>query len=363
MIKSIHFKSSPKRHHFSYVSELDSVVVLGGKIEFTDGLNIIVGPNGSGKSSILNIISHQLAANITGVSAVSKSWLTSVQFDDSKPLGCADIEHDGRPVFYCSPRQGISALVGQLDESEFALNVALDVFDGSKESTGEKNNRLMMPFMESVINSTDHPESIGMLFSPNSINDYWKGNLMAVHEEWLKPSIPLGKPTLILDEPETGLGILNQILLWKKVLSNPDILSRYQIILVSHSHESIQVPDAHYIELKKGYLDTCRRALNGDFSEEEIKKQASKLSIPLTKIQHKTLIAINNAPSGSYKYTESQTQEFLLEKGFIDVFEIKEKTESESGSIRDRVRRNSSFNRTYCCVLTSLGKQYINLHS
>ena len=365
MIERISFHQADKPYKYSYVAELESVQNLNKEIEFTDGLNIIIGPNGSGKSSILNVISHQLAANITGVSMLSKSWLRSVDFGSimnkaDTPLSCADIRHDGRPIFYCSPRQGISGMVNSLDENEFGLEVALDQFNSCKESTGEKSNRLLTPFMEAIINTFDHPESIHSMVNVNSINDHWQDNLENVVNAWFLPSIPLGKPTLVLDEPETGLSILNQILLWKKVLTNPSVLARYQIILVSHSHESINVPGANYIELKPGYLEACRKAMRGEIDLQEAQNQATKLIKPLNKRQHDLLIKIKTSP-GSVVFTDSKTQNFLLEKELIDVFQMEEKNESKRKN--GRFPRSFKFKPTYCCHLTALGHQYLSLHT
>lgn len=45
MIKEMTFVKSKNNHAYSYVVELESIQSIGGKIEFTDGLNIIVGFN------------------------------------------------------------------------------------------------------------------------------------------------------------------------------------------------------------------------------------------------------------------------------------------------------------------------------
>lgn len=358
MIKSITFKASKMEHGLSYVSELDAIKSMGGKIEFTEGLNIIVGPNGSGKSSILNVLSHQLAANITGYSLISASWLRSITNLKGELLGCADIVHDGRPVLFCCPREGISGRRNQIDDSEFQHDILIDQFNSGRESTGEKSNRILTPFINSIMSDAIFPEKIGSNVNSNTMNDVWLAKKESAIKHWLSPQIPLGKPTLILDEPETGLSVLNQILIWKQVLTNPKVLEKYQIILVSHSIESINIPDANYIELKDGYLNACRKAISGEIDTQEIKKQATKLHTPLTKRQLNLLIEINEAEE-PILHTGTKTQDHLIEKHLV---ELRRKSSTQD-SFKNRRSISLGKRFEYCMVLTALGSQYLTMHA
>lgn len=361
MIKSIAFNKSSARGRLSYVSSLSSIESLGGQVEFKDGLNIIVGPNGSGKSSILNCISYMLAANITGYSAISKSWLKNCEFENffeenSPPITPATIEHDGQPIIYCNPREGISAISDSLDDGEFGIESMLDMFNGSRESSGEKSNRLLTPFINSVTQERSTPSEIPVLCKIGEINDIWIARLKVLCSTWLKANIEIGNPTIILDEPETGLSILNQILLWKKVLRNDDVLKRFQIILVSHSHECINVPGAHYIELKKGYVDTCRQALSGTIDLATIAKQASNISKPLNKRQLDLLLKIKNSDSDVI-FKDNKTHQSLIKLDLMDTYKVEKKKSSDRES-----RPFDSFNPTYACYLTHKGNQHLELH-
>lgn len=362
MIKNISFKKTLKQGNLSYVSSLPAIEALNGHIEFKDGLNVIVGPNGSGKSSILNCISHIMAANITGFSSVSKSWLKGCDFesfleDNALPITPAIIEHDGRPIMYCNPRQGISSIARSLDESEFQIETILDSFGGTRESSGEKSNRLLTPLTNSIPHAENIPETISAIFNINDLNDHWLTRLKTLQLTWLKPSIPLGKPTIILDEPETGLSILNQILLWNKVLRNKDVLKDFQIILVSHSIECLNIPGAHYIELKKGFLDTCRQAMAGKIDEKTMAQQASNIIKPLNKRQRDVLLNIEQSHSDVI-FKDNKTQRMLLDLDFIDTYKQSKK---ESDDTRDRWEKR--LNPTYVCHITHKGSQYLKLHS
>lgn len=361
MIKSMTFNQSTQHHPLSYVAELDSIKSMGGTIEFTDGLNIIVGPNGSGKSSIVNVLSQQLAANITGYSMISSSWLRGISDLRGNLHTSADVVHDGRPVLFCCPREGISGRTDKIDEGAFARDILLDQFQSSHESTGEKSNRLLSPFIQTVLSDQEFPESIGADNSVKDINDVWSAKLRNALEQWLTPKIPLGKPTLILDEPETGLGVLNQILLWKHVLTNPKVLARFQVILVSHSIESINIPGAHYIELKSGYLDTCRKAISGDAGIKEMQQQASKLDSPLSKSQRSLLNKIKNAQE-PLRMTGTDNQQYLLKIGFIEVYRRSKPQKSSTKTGRQRLH---NLRREYEEVMlaTALGSQYLTMHN
>lgn len=364
MIKCIDFNVDTKYSDFEYVKRLPAIEAMGGRMEFKDGLNIIVGANGSGKSSVLNVISYMMAANLSGSSLVSRDWLQSVS---SSILGLgetnlktpAKIEHDGRPVLYCNPRKGISAEVKSLDGTDFGMEALLDSLNSNRESSGEKSNRLMTPLINTVLNS-EPPDEIQITKEAHNVNDFYAEVIELLINDWFKPSIPKGKATLILDEPETGLGILNQILLWNKILKNPDVLDRYQIILVSHSHECINIPGANYIEMKPGYLDACRKALTGDFDYQDTAEYASNIFKKLNKRQSDLMLKIHKSSAkDEVIYKDNQTFNSLIQLDLIDTYKPFRKSPKTESRDRGYMRR---LNPEYVCELTHKGVQYIKLH-
>lgn len=72
----------------------------------------------------------------------------------------------------------------------------------------------------------------------------------------LTPRVPVGKTTLLLDEPDMHLSIPTQAKLWSENV--PRLLPVFQIIAATHSPWAANVPGATYIETEPGYLDRCR---------------------------------------------------------------------------------------------------------
>lgn len=358
MIESIQFNLKDAFAHktpHTYATQLDSVIARDGKFEFTSGLNIIVGANGSGKSTILNAIAHHMAALQTGYSVVTKSWIQQLSsgFGDNLDTPLLQVKHDGQPVLYCNPRNGISSKQGGLDPDEFYGMQCLDQFYGSRESSGEKSNRLLTPLLQWMNQRNFFPEEIPFAFNPKEKAESFLEQAGQACNIYLSPSIDKGKPTVILDEPETGLSILNQILLWKKVINNPDFLAKFQVILVSHSHECINIEHANYIELKSGYLNACRNAMSGNFDEAEIKRAAAKTYKKLDKRSVTLLKKLHRKEK--VKYTASKYQDDLLRIGYIT--DYTERQRHNKGT-----RQPSRLNTTTYVSLTELGIQYLLIH-
>ena len=367
MIKSIKFNMNDKYHSYTpnaYAASLESIKSVNGVIEFSDGLNIIVGPNGSGKSTILNAIAHHMAANLTGYSIISESWLSSLDKDTlegAKPK-LLNVIHDGTPALYCNPRVGINGLSRHIKDGEFFAERGLDAFFSSCESSGEKTNRLLTPLMHWMQNPKLLQDEIPFAFNPETSGNALCESARSASNFYLQGQLPKSKTTIILDEPESGLSILNQILLWRSVLANPEFLNNFQIILVSHSYECLDIPGANYIELKPGYLDACRNALKGQCNLNEMKQAATKLTIKLSTKQINLLKRLKNG-EGEIKCTDSKLQQELLDANLVEAIRkrIKRKEDGVSKSSLER-RSLSAAKHYYHLSLTDQGHQYLLIH-
>lgn len=363
--KVVFSKDTVEGSQQKHLSTLPAIEALNYEIEFTDGLNIIVGPNGSGKSTILDAIANQLAATHTGLSQITEGWLRNLTFEEGdgsavnpigKPISNITIEHDGQPIAYIDPKRTTGLNSGQL-EDEFMGAGLLEFYDGSRESSGEKTNRRIMPFLDVLTGDVPLPDRLTSTLAYEKLNSSWQQRVNGVEAHWLKGSIPKGKQTILIDEIETGLSLINQILLWKKILRSDYVRENFQIILVSHSIQSLHFDDVNYIELKKGYLKTCRGLLAGTIEAEDAAKFAINLQKKLTKPQLEFLQNVDaHDPSEGLFVIKKMNQaiKYLQKVGFIETY-------TERKSRRDR-RRGFDRDSVLICQVKAKGLQYLKLH-
>lgn len=364
MIEKIKFLNNEKVDKFSYVGNLTSIISMSGEIEFKKGLNIIVGPNGSGKTSILKAISHHLAANQSGFSIVTEKWLRDMDWvkDDEnveRLNSNFEVTHDGQPIVFGDPHRGTGLTNSGID-SEFYAEGLNETFNMSQESNGEQNNRRNMPFLDILEGRKEFPNFFLTGINTDEINDIWKNRFKEVQEKLMIGKIPIGQQTILLDEPESGLGLLNQLLLWNKVLKNEEIAKKYQIILVSHSTESLNIDHANYIELREGYLSACRDAMSGELNDSDALKYASNVHRKLLKSEVDLLKAILVADG--YSCEKSKKTASKLER--IDF--IEQRSKKKEYTEKDKSDSKRSFNRfnrnEQVWTITEKGKQFLSFH-
>jgi len=271
---------------------------MDSKIEFKSGLNIIVGANGSGKTSILRSITHYLGADHIGVSAFSKKWMMGIDWvvdesDNQIAISPFTVVHDGQPIVYGDPRKAIGITSSGADD-ELGVTGLLEHMNMGQESSGEQSNRRLTPFLQILQSKGDFPESIADLINVESSNDVWKSRFNYLYENWFAGTIEKGQPTIILDEAETGLGLMNQILLWERILKNPEVADKFQIIIVSHSIQCIGIEHANYIEMQPGYYDACQKIVRGELGFEDAAKFSTNMPHKLNKRELETLKEIRS---------------------------------------------------------------------
>lgn len=96
------------------------------------------------------------------------------------------------------------------------------------------------------------PSTLDDRLAKEPLNDVFK----AYHNMGLAsfiPSIDKGQPTIIIDEPESGLSPIAQSNLWN-LLTHPKVTEKYQIIVATHSPFALsENPDYNLIEMSEGY--------------------------------------------------------------------------------------------------------------
>jgi predicted ATPase len=264
MISEIQFPHLKKSKEFDYATEVAFFKKNKG-VAFQPGLNILFGPNGCGKSTILRMAALSMAAEQGGVSTVTQDWINKVIYFKSRmgekfvsSLEGINVIHDGQPLLYGNPRNMVGLYGGgaAFDDDFFREGVANLT---SKASTGHTTMNRMHRLIAVSQNDAPFPAKVDHRVSKLGLNDLWQKKLEAALQ-LLKASIPKGPPTLIFDEPESGLAIPAQGNLFN-LLFTAARKNNYQIIVATHSTFCLGLPDVNYIEMEPGYLQHAEECI------------------------------------------------------------------------------------------------------
>lgn len=251
-----------KRGDDFYFRKLYGITSKERTFNFKDGLNLIIGPNACGKSTLMQILAKRMSIMDDNVSQTISNIFQYV-FDDrliNKYLQKTyeEILNEGRigygyevptimkyrnVICYYLTRNSFnsrnvldSMMAGiRCNSSDFngedMFSIANDMLNQEKYSNGEKSFRLLSKLMKKTDSEQIFDrETLKKTAGFGGISDEFADKMI----EWQKiHSDSSAKPTLMLDEPEEGMDILNQFFFWQNVI--PKLLERYQIILISHS--------------------------------------------------------------------------------------------------------------------------------
>lgn len=249
--------SNPEPHKITWLKKFTKgrTKLNAERLTFTDKINIIVGPNGSGKTTLLESIGNYFHATQGGYSLVTRlsvnkliknTSLTEVTYKDGM-----DIVSDGQIVFY----NGGNVVGKTLDfNDDFIYNrLQRQIHKGSR---GEESNMNMNYLLDNIEKHKDIQCSADF----KSCNDLWNrfaSNCLKIVDN----KIPIGKPTIILDDIDLGMDLVNQSDTFRivKALSN-----KFQILLSTHSlfpFVLFDQKDVNIIETKKGYYNKIKKSL------------------------------------------------------------------------------------------------------
>lgn len=255
--------SAEQNRLFGYAENLPFFQELTKKrsaaVQFKPGLNILFGPNGSGKSTLLSMLALYLAAEQGGVSTVTQDWISKVFGFRSNDLNFHyHLAHDGQPILYGNPRQTVGLSGGSFDDDFFSEGL-INTFN--RGSTGETTLFRLREILEVLSGKKPPPATISMRLQRNRLNDVWAARLDLIEKAVLKPTLPKGTFTVLIDEPESGLGLPWQAGLWRNILGHPKTAEHFQLIVATHSPFALGLDHAHYINLQAGYREECEQAL------------------------------------------------------------------------------------------------------
>ena len=247
MINSLEILDWNKSFPKNYIKGLQGSIP--NKIEFKEGLNVLIGNNGSGKSTILGLIKYYNFCNDKFVSEITRSSISdlignSFKIGDDSPDDISGVKLVGdykKPVFNLRDNS-------QLNDRNSLENTTsfIQKYRHYNSSTGESQW-----------------SSIGMLFK--IMFEKYNYNLFKDLEKFDK-----GKPlldyynsnnldsgifTIIMDEPDKNLD-LGRVKEIYNIISNPR--KDTQFIISLHNPALIyKLRDkANFIELTDGYLDS-----------------------------------------------------------------------------------------------------------
>ncbi len=229
-----------------------------GSFEFHPGVNVIFGPNGSGKSTLLAALATLMHCKDESWPIVTKASVTKFMRATGQTADGLLLSHDGTPARYLgienelpfAPETGVKEV--DVDLTVKTKTNALD-----RVSAGQATLLKLIRFLRA------EPQKVRYKLSAKKLDDEWKEIFDVATESLNNVAILPGKAkqqVLLLDEIDRSLDFARQSAVWKQIRTLA-AGGKHQIIVASHSPFALNVPGAHYIETKTGYLDQNRAAL------------------------------------------------------------------------------------------------------
>lgn len=246
MFERIEFEDISQSKAYNYAEKLD-FFKNNKSIEFKPGLNIIFAPNGTGKSTILEILAKFTASEQGGISTITNSWKQDMINFGVNTMKGIKVFHDGQPTLYNNPRKAVGLFGGMaaFDDDFFEQGIMETQL---RESTGYTTMTRLQRVLAVLSGQAQMPKDFQK-----------KSSLDDTYNTFLKANIEKNQPTMILDEPESGLAIHVQANIFRMINKRAKE-NNLQIIVATHSPFALSC-DANFIELQPGYLKIAKQEI------------------------------------------------------------------------------------------------------
>ena len=265
--------------------------VMKRTFEFSeDKINVLFGPNGSGKTTILRAIAgHCLCGaddrNLDGYTSLLK-YTKSFMFLDIKgkldymkalleaihknKRNSSEVVWDGAPVFYENMARRMNhGIAGEMIGGiirDFKEEV-MWTLDSKSSSAGQNTIMLLQKLIRIAENFMKPDDLIQEAQAVIKKDDYFAQRLETTIEYYKSQlSETPGRPTILLDEMDRSLDLLNVFGLYSNLL--PALMKKFgvQIIVVSHSpivlmDKIYNSEDYNVISMDKKYTKECLKTL------------------------------------------------------------------------------------------------------
>jgi len=226
-----------------------------GEIEFNPRLTVLWGNNGTGKSTLLLEIARRLHCEQGGVQKVTRTSVANMRLREPEATSGITLDHDGGSIMYFDPGATVGLYGGGFDYdfTEEGINNTM-----CKGSAGETVIRRGSHAYAAIFQGKPLPKkSFTYGLSPEDEPEVHE-LLQGTPKEGVEPV-----DTLILDEGERSLSLVNQGRFWERIYLRVfgSKLRPLQIIVASHSMFALDLPGAKYIETTPGSIKETTTAI------------------------------------------------------------------------------------------------------
>jgi predicted ATPase len=244
------------------------------RFDLATGVTILFGPNGCGKSTLLSAMTAYSSIKGGGWSRFQDPFdIFGISRDDSykhqlpkkytrlvRDAFEADVGWDGTPSLAhssaISDTTSFSFLFDSAEQSHDGMTTLKDQIIAltGKASQGERR----MGKLFRIFQMLAQPPTLDAIPKHFDYNDTWQ-EAWKVQLNYFKSLSHTGPNTILLDEPDRSLSIVNQVDFWFKVVPQ---LTKHQTIIATHSPFVFSLPyKTNLIDMQPGYFAECQKAM------------------------------------------------------------------------------------------------------
>ena len=265
MIKRIIIDNN-KNLPLKYSYKLESLK-NGTRLDFINGVNIIIGKNGSGKTTLLKNIASYLLCNDTyysklpNFSVFGETLRLDNLFNDTTLKDGMKINCDYAGVVY-------NYIPCNSQPNSTDINIVSNFIECGDKSDGERIKYEIYSLFDIAFSNKNVQFPIKEIISQRGqSNDYWKDRFTSLLKYYKSNSFTQTQDdfsyTFLIDEPDRNLDISNIDELYK-VLSYQKEMT--QLICVIHNpiliYKLSKLDCFNFIELTNGYLEEIKNVFN-----------------------------------------------------------------------------------------------------